>query len=54
MVSQGSILGSIPFIYYIDDLPNDVTAKLLLLASDSKLIKVCCSEKGQLKFNISK
>ena len=43
-VSQGSILGSILFIFYRNDLPTDIVAKFLLFADDIKLIKMLLSK----------
>ena len=42
-VLQGSILGSILFIFNINDLPTDTIAKLLLFADDTKLINMLLS-----------
>ena len=42
-VPKGSILAPILFIFYINDLPADVIAKLLLFADDTKLIKMLLS-----------
>ena len=65
-VPQGSILGPILFMFYMNDLPTDIIAKLLLFADDTKLIKmllwkiitrnhlnhlISWSEKWQLKLN---
>ena len=42
-VPQGSILGSIVLIFYVNDLPTDIIAKLSLFADDTKLIKMLLS-----------
>ena len=43
-VPQGSILGTILFIFYMNDSPTDIIAKLLLFADDTKLIKMLLSK----------
>ena len=45
------------FIFYINDLPTDIVAKLLLFANDTKLIKMLLSMMSQditavIKFNL--
>ena len=45
-VPQGSILRPILFIFYLNDLPTDIIAKLLLFADDTKLIKMLLSKKS--------
>ena len=42
-VTQGSILGPILF-FYINDLPTNIIAKLLLFADDTELIKMLLSK----------
>ena len=39
-VPQGSVLATILFIIYIDDLPNEIISFILLFADDSKLYKL--------------
>ena len=40
-VPQGSILGSTPFLLYINDLPDDVTCNIAIYADDTTLYSKC-------------
>ena len=38
-VSQGSVLGSVLFLIYINDLDDDITSKVLKFADDTKVFR---------------
>ena len=47
-VPQGSVLGSILFSIYINDLDDDITSKVVMLADDTKVFRKIKSDADRL------
>ena len=37
-IAQGSVLGPLLFVMYINDLPDDITSDIFLFADDTKIV----------------
>ena len=51
-IPQGSVLGPILFVIYINDLPDIVTSKAFLFVDDTKIYRVITSEEDQAKLQM--
>ena len=49
-IPQGTVLGPILFVIFVNDLPNNVTSETLMFADDTKLLKIIKCDRDSLNF----